>query len=238
MIALVDCNNFYASCERVFNPALMRKPVIVLSNNDGCAIARSEEAKALGITMGMPAHMLAEITRRHKVAVFSSNYTLYGDMSERVQQILAEFTSSIEYYSIDEAFLDLSLVQPSAFELTAKALQQRITQFTGIPVTVGIAPTKTLAKLANRFAKKHKKALGIHCLHNQHAIDEALELTPVRDVWGIGKQHEQFLLKQNIRTAKDLASCNDKFIKKHFSVTGERLLKELKGVAAISWEDG
>ena len=237
MIALVDCNNFYASCERVFNPAVMRKPVIVLSNNDGCAIARSEEAKALGITMGMPAHMLGEIITQHQVAVFSSNYTLYGDMSERVQQILAEFTSSIELYSIDEAFLDFSQVQASSLELTAKAIQQRITQCTGIPVSIGIARTKTLAKLANRFAKKHKITSGIHCLHDQHAIDKALAVTPVRDIWGIGKQHEQFLLKQKITTAKDLACCNEKFIQKHFSVIGERLLAELKGVPAISWED-
>jgi DNA polymerase V len=237
MIALVDCNNFYASCERVFNPAILRKPVIVLSNNDGCAIARSEEAKALGITMGMPAHMLAEIIKDHAVEVFSSNYTLYGDMSERVQQILGEFSAAIELYSIDEAFLDFSVVKPPALELTAKTLKERITQFTGIPVSVGIAPTKTLAKLANRFAKKHKRGCGIHCLQSKQEIDAALAATPVRDVWGIGKQQEQFLLKHNITTAKDLARCNENFIRKNFSVTGERLLSELKGVPSIRWED-
>ena len=154
MFALVDCNNFYASCERVFNPSLEGKPVIVLSNNDGCAIARSEEAKACGIEMGMPAFMLEEIIKQHHVNVFSSNYTLYGDMSNRVINILGTFSPAIELYSIDEAFLDLSGINDRAPDQLGITLRKTIKQYTGIPVTIGIAPTKTLAKMANRYAKK------------------------------------------------------------------------------------
>jgi DNA polymerase V len=237
MIALVDCNNFYASCERVFNPSLKQRPVIVLSNNDGCAIARSEEAKQLGITMGMPAHLMQEIILENDVAVFSSNYTLYGDMSERVTSILSSYAASMELYSIDEAFLDFSGSKPTTFEPVVKEIRRKVMQYTGIPVTIGIAPTKTLAKMANRFAKKEKKGDGVHLLNNQQAIDEVLAYTAVRHVWGIGKQHENFLLKHRITTAMDLAKTNDAFIRKHFSVKGERLLNELRGIAAIKWEE-
>lgn len=192
MFALVDCNNFYVSCERVFNPKLEGKPVIVLSNNDGCAIARSEEAKALGIDMGMPTFMIEEIIREHNVAVFSSNYTLYGDMSDRVMKILAGFTPNIEFYSIDEAFLDFTELKYDDLHQLGVKIRRAVTQQTGIPVTVGIAPTKTLAKMANRYAKNKKKDLRVHCLKDQQDINEVLQFTKVGDIWGIGRQYESF----------------------------------------------
>lgn len=160
MYALVDCNNFYCSCERVFQPRLLNRPVVVLSNNDGCVIARSEEAKQIGIVMGAPIHLMEGIVRNHQVVVFSSNYTLYGDMSERVMKTLAGFVPQMEVYSIDEAFLDMGRLPYTNLLQLGVAVRETVVQHTGIPVTVGIGPTKTLAKLANRYAKKFHKDLG------------------------------------------------------------------------------
>jgi len=177
MFALVDCNNFHCSCERVFDPKLEGRPVIVLINNDGCAIARSEEAKVIGIDMGMPFFMSEDIIKQHNVAVFSCNYTLYGDMSDQVMKILSTFSPAMELYSIDEVFIDFSeLIYKDLLQLGTQ-LRKTVVQYTGIPVTVGIAPTKTFAKMANRFAKKKKKHTGVHYLVDQQLIDEVLHFT-------------------------------------------------------------
>lgn len=237
MFALVDCNNFYASCERVFNPTLEGKPVIVLSNNDGCAIARSDEAKAVGIDMGMPTFMLEAIIKEHDVKVFSSNYTLYGDMSNRVMKILATFSPATELYSIDEAFLDLTTLKYQDLYQLGITIRKTIMQHTGIPVSVGIAPSKTLAKMANRYIKKKKKSIGVHYLSSQKLIDEVLNFTEVGDIWGIGKQHEKFLRRNNIKTAMELSKANDEWIRKNLSIVGQRMVNELRGIPCIQWED-
>ena len=236
MFALVDCNNFYCSCERVFNPALNNRPVVVLSNNDGCVIARSEEAKALGIVMGTPEYMARQLIRTNGVAVFSSNYTLYGDMSDRVMKILASFVPRLELYSIDEAFLDLSDLRYEDLMALGLRIRRTVIQCTGIPVTVGIAPTKTLAKLANRFAKKHRKDLGVHWLANDRLTEEALGKTEVGDVWGVGHQYAQMLNRHGFRTALDLRSAPNDWILDKMTVVGNRLLRELNGIPCIAWE--
>ena len=237
MFALVDCNNFYCSCERVFNPKLESKPVIVLSNNDGCAIARSEEAKAVGIDMGMPFFMIQGIIKEHDVQVFSSNYTLYGDMSCRVMKILTSFSPATEMYSIDEAFLDLTDLKYKDLYQLGLTIRKTVTKYTGIPVTAGIGPTKTLAKMANRYAKKKRKATGVHYLSSQELIDEMLAFTQVGDIWGIGKQYQKLLLKNGYRTAADLLKANDEWIRKNMSVVGQRMINELRGIPSIKWED-
>ena len=237
MYALVDCNNFYVSCERVFNPKLNGQPVIVLSNNDGCAIARSEEAKAIGIDMGMPFFMAEDIIKKNNIAVFSSNYTLYGDMSNRVMEILSSFSPSTEFYSIDEAFLNLSELKNTDLLKLGIDIRCTIDQFTGIPVTIGIAPTKTLCKLANRYAKKKKKSIGVHFLADQEAINEVLNFTQVGDIWSVGRQHEKLLLRNGITTAAELMRVNDEWARKHMSVVGQRMINELRGMSCIKWKD-
>lgn len=237
MIALVDCNNFYASCERVFDPSLKGRPIVVLSNNDGCAIARSEEAKALGIEMGTPAFMIQEVLKDKNVAVFSSNYTLYGSMSERVVKIIKTFVPKVEVYSIDEAFLDLTNFGYTDLFSLAIQLRETIMAHTGLPVTIGIAPTKTLAKMANRFAKKRKKATGVHVAEGPGQIDELLAATQVGDIWGVGKQCQKLLEFHQFKTAKDLLGAPEEWIRKNMSVVGQRLQYELKGIKAIEWED-
>lgn len=233
MIALVDCNNFYASCERLFNPKLDKRPIIVLSNNDGCVIARSEEAKALGIVMGSPAYMMAEVIKKHDVAVFSSNYTLYGDLSDRVMQTMSSFVPRIEIYSIDEAFLDMGdLVHQDLLSLGMQ-IRQTVRKDTGIPVSVGIAASKTLAKMANRYAKKTCRANGVFWAANKELMEEMLANTNIKDVWGIGHQHGLFLLKNGFRTALDLTKAPDEWIRKNMSVVGQRLLNELRGTPCI-----
>lgn len=236
MFALVDCNNFYCSCERVFNPGLNTKPVVVLSNNDGCVIARSEEAKAIGIEMTVPEYMIRDKIREYQVAVFSSNYALYGDMSDRVMKLLSSFVPRMELYSIDEAFLDLSdLGYINLLELGVK-IRRTVGQHTGIPVTIGIAPTKTLAKLANRHAKKRHKDLGVHWLANDDLTHQALESTDISDIWGIGKQYATMLARKGIKTALDLTKIPENWIRDKMSVVGLKLLKELKGIPCIEWE--
>ncbi len=236
MYALVDCNNFYVSCERLFNPKLEGKPVIVLSNNDGCAVARSEEAKALGIEMGTPAFMAKDLIEKNNVAVFSSNYTLYGDLSDRVMRTLESFVPRLELYSIDEAFLDMHDLDYTDLLKLGENIRKAIKQNIGIPVTVGIAPTKTLAKMANRFAKKKRKALGVHWAANDALIKEMLAYTEVGDIWGIGRQYALFLNRNGFRTALDLISAPEEWIRKNMTVVVQRLFNELKGIPSIQWE--
>ena len=235
MYAIVDCNNFYASCERVFNPKLIGKPVVVLSNNDGCVIARSNEAKALGIEMGAPAFFMEELLKKHKVAVFSSNYTLYGDMSQRVMKLLANFAQEVEIYSIDEAFLSL---HGYTFNLEehAQKIRQTVTQGTGIPVSIGIAPTKTLAKIANRFVKKNPALNGVFALDTKEKITDALKNTHIGDVWGIGGQYAKMLNIQNVFTAYDFIQLPDAWVREKMTIVGLRTKHELSGKPCIPLE--
>ena len=227
MIALVDCNNFYASCERVFQPQLEKQPIVVLSNNDGCVIARSNEAKALGIKMGAPAFKMKTIFDHHKVHVFSSNFALYGDLSRRVMQILDEGSPAIEIYSIDEAFLDLNGI--NKLNQFAINLRTKVGKWTGIPVSIGMAPTKTLAKVANKIAKKHTQN-GIFLMRKETTIYQVLKYIPVSDLWGIGRQYGKFLSRNGFDTAWDLVNANESWIKSNMSVNGLRMVKELKGI--------
>jgi DNA polymerase V len=234
MFALVDCNNFYASCERVFNPRLRGRPVVVLSNNDGCVIARSAEAKALGIDMGGPYFKIKDILTRHNVAVFSSNYTLYGDMSGRVMDTLSQFSPDMEIYSIDEAFL--SLTGFSDLPGIAESIKTTVPQWTGIPVSVGVAPTKTLAKAASRTAKKQAGYHG-HCvLQSPAEWLPILDSLDVADVWGIGRQYSTMLRGRGVDTALKFAQLPDTWLRKHMSVAGLRTAQELRGVPCIELE--
>lgn len=236
MVALVDCNNFFVSCERVFNPALEGRPVIVLSNNDGCAIARSQEAKDLGVKMGQPAFELRALIQKHNIAVYSSNYTLYGDMSNRVMQGLREFTPNLEVYSIDEAFLDLSRM-PYNLEEYGSRIRHAIRKNTGIPVSVGMAPTKTLAKLANHIAKKHPqyKAKGCFILDSSNR-EKVLQEYPIEEIWGIGRQHTERLQRHGVKSAYDFTQLPEQWIKEHMSIVGLRLHKELLGQKCLPLE--
>lgn len=236
MYALVDCNNFYASCERLFQPHLQGLPVVVLSNNDGCVIARSEEAKELGIVMGTPAFQNEKMFRKNNVKVFSSNYTLYGDLSRRVMKTLTQFAPKMELYSIDEAFLDLSdLKFSNLYDLGIK-IRKTIMQNIGIPVSVGIAPTKTLAKMANRYAKKQFKEIGVYDAGNESGINEMLNFIEVGDIWGIGRQYAALLKSNGFNTAKDVTNIPAEWIRTNLSVVGQRLWKELQGIPCIVWE--
>ncbi len=237
MIALVDCNNFYASVERLFDPRLRGRPVVVLSNNDGCAIARSEEAKAMGIEMGTPAFKIRELPGHEKVVLFSSNYTLYGSMSDRVLKLLRSFVPRVEAYSIDEAFLDLSGFAIGELPGLANQIRDTLMAHTGLPVSVGIAPTKTLAKIANRHAKKFLVNQGFHVAALSEGITEMLQSTDVGDIWGIGPQHRKILIENKICTAADLLKAPDDWIQKQMSVVGRRLVFELKGINAVEWEE-
>ncbi|MBU4185551.1 MAG: Y-family DNA polymerase [Proteobacteria bacterium] len=236
VFALVDCNNFYVSCERVFNPKLAGKPVIVLSNNDGCAISRSNEAKSLGIKMGVPAFQIRDLIKANGVQVYSSNYALYGDMSQRVMQTLAGFTPDIEIYSIDEAFLDLSRFKRYNLTDYGHRIKSTIKKWVGIPVSVGIAETKTLAKIANRIAKKSIKAEGVLNLTASPYQNKALEITDVRDVWGVGPAYTRFLKEKGIRNALQLRDADDKLIKQRMGIVGTRLIHELRGVPCYCLE--
>ncbi|AXJ00925.1 DNA polymerase V [Cyclonatronum proteinivorum] len=235
--AIVDCNNFYASCERVFNPALRNKPVVVLSNNDGCVIARSAEAKEAGIPMGAPAFKYEREFQDKGVHVFSSNYALYGDMSGRVVHILRDFCEDVEVYSIDEAFMLLQPPAGRAVHLYGQEIRKRIFQWIGLPVSIGIAPTKTLAKIANHFAKREKLWDGVLHTDMIKDFDSYLKRLPVGEVWGIGKQHKQFLHSHGIESAFDLKQAPESWIKRHMHVTGLRTLRELNGIPSIEMED-
>lgn len=237
MVALIDCNNFYVSCERVFNPSLKEKPVIVLSNNDGCAIARSEEAKALGIKMGTPAFMIGDLIRKHDIKVFSSNYALYDDMSRRVMQVINGFIPRTEVYSIDEIFGDLSSLAFKDLCLLAADIRRTVVQCTGIPVSVGIAATKTLAKMANRYAKKQRSQAGVYAADSKEALDEMMEFTEVGDIWGVGPRYAKLLRERDFTTAAHLVKAPEEWVRKQMSVVGQRLLNELKGIQCIAFEE-
>jgi DNA polymerase V len=233
LIALVDCNNFYVSCERVFNPKMINKPVVVLSNNDGCIIARSKEVKKLGIPMGVPLFQNEPLLKKHGVLSCSSNYTLYGDMSQRVMQTLKLFTSDIQIYSIDEAFLYLDANRAEGLCFQAK---QTVLQHTGIPVSIGIAQTKTLAKIANHTAKKDPTKEGVFLMADASIQEAILRDLLVEDVWGIGRQISQFLYNQGIKTAWQLRNADDVWIRKNLSVVILRTAWELRGIPCLSLE--
>ena len=238
MFALIDCNNFYVSCERVFNPKLNNRPVVVLSNNDGCAISRSNEAKALGIPMGAPAFKYEKIFRKHNVEVFSSNFTLYGDMSSRVMSILSKYTPNIEIYSIDEAFLKFEGFDNYDLESYCKKIQKIVLKHTGIPISIGIAPTKALSKVANRIAKKFpEKTNGVHLIDSNKKRVKVLKWLKIKDVWGIGFRHTERLKNIGIHTAYDFINLEDGWVRKNMSVVGLRLKKELEGKSVLSLEE-
>ncbi|MFW6310472.1 MAG: Y-family DNA polymerase [Prolixibacteraceae bacterium] len=228
MFALIDCNNFYVSCERVFNPQLEGKPVIVLSNNDGCIIARSEEAKQLGLKMAEPVFKRTYLLKKYNVRVFSSNYTLYGDMSQRVTETLSRFTPQLEIYSIDEAFLNLT--GQNNLETLAEEIIHTVKKHTGIPVSIGIGPTKTLAKIANKAAKQTD---GIFIIKNNRQRDALIRNTPTEKVWGIGRQYAKLLKYNGINTAHDLTTLDDNWLKSKMKVMGLRIKKELLGNSCI-----
>ena len=233
-IALVDCNSFYVSCERLFNPKIRRKPVVVLSNNDGCIISRSNEAKALGIKMGEPYFKAKDIIIKNNVQVFSSNYSLYGDLSRRVMRTLKRFNSDIEVYSIDEAFLDLSNFSDDEVESVGKEIRETVLKWTGIPTSIGIAKTKTLSKVANHIAKK--KVSGVTSLIGIENLDPILEKIDINDVWGVGRQLTKFYHKNGIYNAKQLKNKSNTWIKKSSNVLSSRTAMELRGIPCIDLE--
>lgn len=233
-IALIDCNSFYVSCERLFNPKIRKKPVVVLSNNDGCIISRSNEAKTLGIKMGEPYFKAKDIIVKNNVQVFSSNYSLYGDISRRVMRTLKRFNSEIEVYSIDEAFLDLSNFSDDEIESVGIEIRSIILQWTGIPTSIGIAKTKTLSKIANHIAKKEKS--GVVSLIGIEDIDPILEKVEIGDVWGVGRQLTKFYIKNDIYNAKQLKNISNTWIKKSSNVLSSRTAMELRGVSCIDLE--
>ncbi len=232
MIALVDCNNFYASCERVFRPDLENKPIVVLSNNDGCVIARSNEAKKLGIKMGEPAFKKREVFERNKIKTFSTNFILYGDMSKRVMSILRNNSKEIEIYSIDEAFIECYNEDLNTYGTN---LRKKVKQWTGIPVSVGIAETKVLAKIANHIAKKYRKS-GVFILDNKEIIERALKFTAIEEIWGIGRNHAKRFKEYGINTAHDLTCIEESWIKRKFSIVVLRIAQELKGIKCLDIE--
>lgn len=236
MFALADCDNFFVSCERIFRPELNGKPVIVLSNNDGCAVARSNEAKALGIKMGDPLFKLKYIVEKNDVAVFSSNFALYSDISKRVQNILMESAPNIEVYSIDEAFLDLRGLDID-FDKFAKGLSAKCRKYTAIPVSVGVAPTKTLAKIASKLCKKYPKLKGGCYMHRPEDIEKVLHKFPVEDVWGIGRHSAKKLQTMGVKTAWDYTQISEMSIRKIFALPGLRTWKELRGIPTIEFKD-
>ncbi|MBU1171042.1 MAG: Y-family DNA polymerase [Proteobacteria bacterium] len=229
VFALVDCNNFYVSCERVFDPRLEGKPVIVLSNNDGCAVARSNEVKQLDIRMGAPVFKEKDKIRRYGIQVLSSNYALYGDMSQRVVQVLSGFCPDMEVYSIDESFLDLSHMGGQNLTALGRRIGATVKKHTGIPVSVGIAQTKTLAKIAGRIAKKSARTQGVLDLSETRYHDRALEITEVEDIWGVGRRYAKFLRVYGITNARELRDADAAFIRKKMGINGLRLIEELKG---------
>jgi len=238
MFALVDCNNFYASCERVFRPELIGKPIVVLSNNDGCVIARSNEAKALGIPMGAAAFEFEEMFIKNKVHVFSANFPLYGDMSNRVMSILETYTPDMEIYSIDEAFLKLIGFEKYNLQTYGEDMQTKVTKWTGIPISVGIAPTKALAKVANRVAKKYpKETKSTYIIDTDEKRIKALKWLKVEDVWGIGRQHAKRLNAIGAITALDFTLLEDHWVQTHMSIVGLRLKHDLQGIPTLDLEE-
>ena len=237
MYGLCDCNNFFASCERVFRPELEGRPVVVLSNNDGCVIARSNEAKALGIRMGHPFFQIRELAERHRVAVFSGNMQLYGDMSRRVIWTLRRMVPAAEVYSIDEAFLDLRGIAIDELGELGRRISRTVRRDTGIPVSIGIAPTKTLAKIASKLCKQYPKLQGACLMYRPQDIEKVLRKFPIEDVWGIGRKHRKMLQGSGVQTAWDFAQRPAAWVRGRMGVTGLRTWKELQGEACIDFEN-
>jgi DNA polymerase V len=237
MFALIDCNNFYASCERVFAPNLNRKPIVVLSNNDGCVIARSNEAKIIGIPMGAPAFEYKKLFQENNVHVFSANFALYGNMSNRVMNILSEYSPEVEIYSIDEAFLKLKGFDYFNLQEYGNEMRKRVTQGTGIPISVGIAPTKALSKVANRIAKKFTQLEGVHLIDSEEKRIKALKWLSVEDVWGIGRKHAIRLREQGVKTAYDFTQLSDAWVQKQMSIVGLRLKRDLSGIPTLDLDE-
>lgn len=237
MYALADGNNFFVSCERVFQPKYDDKPTLVLSNNDGCVIARSTEVKELGIPMGAPYFKVKELCAKEKIKVFSSNFRLYGDMSSRMMSVLSEGALALHPYSIDEAFLELRTAPLPSLEHDMRELKTRVKQLTGLPVSIGIAPTKTLAKAANNYAKKHSETSGVYTFHegNREALLSEMD---VGDLWGIGHNLKYTLEKMGIKTGLDLARSDPTFMRRRFNVHMERLVMEIRGIPCFSLEEG
>ncbi|MBF0356616.1 MAG: Y-family DNA polymerase [Alphaproteobacteria bacterium] len=236
-IALVDGNNFFASCEKVFDPSLQGVPVIVLSNNDGCAVARSAEAKALGIPMGAPLFKIRDIVAAHGVRVFSGNFELYGDMSRRVTEVLSSFTPDLEVYSVDESFLAFPGMDHARLLELGQVIRKRVERWTGIPVGVGFGPTKTLAKLANYLAKKVTAFDGVASLMEAEVRQAVLAQIPVGEVWGVGRALAPRLEAMGIRSAYDLAALDPRRARRAFTVVGERLVRELNGLSCLGLDD-
>ena len=231
-VALIDCNSFYVSCERLFNPKIQNVPVVVLSNNDGCVISRSTEAKKLGIRMGEPYFKVKDLVKKNNVQIFSSNYALYGDLSRRVMKVLKGFTDKIEIYSIDEAFLDLSHIKDEQVEEYGKQVRERVLKWTGIPTSVGISNTKTLSKVANHIAKKNKA--GVVFLKEN--IDNILKDFDIADVWGVGRQLSKLYIKNGINNAYKLKNISNTWVKKSTNVLGAKTVMELRGISCIDLE--
>ena len=231
-VALIDCNSFYVSCERLFNPKIQNVPVVVLSNNDGCVISRSTEAKKLGIRMGEPYFKVKDLVKKNNVQIFSSNYALYGDLSRRVMKVLKGFTDKIEIYSIDEAFLDLSHIKDEQVEEYGKKIRERILKWTGIPTSVGISNTKTLSKVANHIAKKNKAGV----IFLKENIDNILKKFDIADVWGVGRQLSKLYIKNGIDNAYKLKNISNTWVKKSTNVLGAKTVMELRGISCIDLE--
>jgi len=231
-VALIDCNSFYVSCERLFNPKIQNVPVVVLSNNDGCVISRSTEAKKLGIRMGEPYFKVKDLVKKNNVQIFSSNYALYGDLSRRVMKVLKGFTDKIEIYSIDEAFLDLSHIKDEQVEEYGKQIRERVLKWTGIPTSVGISNTKTLSKVANHIAKKNKAGV----IFLKENIDNILKDFDIADVWGVGRQLSKLYIKNGIDNAYKLKNISNTWVKKSTNVLGAKTVMELRGISCIDLE--
>ena len=231
-VALIDCNSFYVSCERLFNPKINNKPVVVLSNNDGCVISRSKESKKIGIKMGEPYFKVKELVKKNGVYIFSSNYALYGDISRRVMKTLKSFSDKIEIYSIDEAFIDLSHIDEKDVENYAKKIRKRILRWTGIPTSIGISNTKTLSKVANHIAKKNKTGV----IYLKENIDQKLKDFNISDIWGVGKQLSKLYIKNGIDTAYKLKNISNSWVKKSTNVLGAKTVMELRGISCIDLE--
>jgi len=235
-IAIVDANEFYVSCERVFDASLRGRPVVVLSNNDGCIISRSREAKALGIGMGVPLFKVRHVVEENGVAVFSSNYALYGDLSLRLADAFCEFTPEVEIYSIDEAFLGLEERPGQSFRDYGLEIKAKVYKWTGVPCSLGISQTKTLAKVAQRFTKKHAEAQGVLDLTDPTDQAAVLEETPVEDVWGVGPAYAKLLKRVGIDTARKLRDADRRWVRQRMTVVGARVVEELRGVSCLPLE--
>lgn len=237
MYALADCNNFYVSCERLFNPSLINKPVLVLSSNDGCVIARSNEVKALGIKMGQPFFQIRQLVEWNNITIFSTNFMLYGDISRRVMRILQEFAPSTEIYSIDEAFMDLSGIETEKLKQIGEDLALKVKRSTGIPLSIGVSPTKTLAKIASKLAKQYPKLNSCCLMYQKQDIEKVLSTYPIGDVWGIGRRSAKKLEAKGVLTALAFTRLPKEVVNREMGVVGVRTWYELQGTPCISFED-